>query len=163
MKPTLLSILGTVLLLVCSFSASTATAADTLKDKLVESGWDDIIGTWKVEGVGVQDAEISYSWKFEDSVIEVNSKMGELESFALMGVNGKTGEVFHMGVDGGGSSSLGTWRFEEGGDAVQEVQYTRASGREGEMSVRYHKEEKDSITMTIERPRRFAVKLVRAK
>lgn len=89
--------------------------------------------------------------------------MGEQRSVALMGVNGKTGEVFHMGADSDGTSSLGKWEVDESGDAVLGILYTTADGQEGALNIRFHKEEMDAVTMTIELPQPIRVKLIRAK
>ena len=163
MKTKKLSILCVAFVCVCSFPAATAIAADTLKDKLRDSGWDGIVGTWVDAETGGSTAKISYAWKIEDRVIEVTGKMGEKQSVALMGVNGKTGEVFHMGADGEGTSSIGKWEISEGGDAVLGILYTTADGQEGAMSIRFHKEGKDAVTMTIELPQPVHMRLVREK
>ena len=163
MKTTSSSILCVALICICSFPAATSTAADTLKDKLRESGWDGIIGTWVDADTQGTSAKVSYAWKIEERVIEVTSKMAERTTVALMGVNGKTGEVFHMGADSDGTSSLGKWEVEDSGDAVLGILYTTVDGQEGGMSIRFHKQGKDAVTMTIELPQPIRVKLVRAK
>ena len=68
-----------------------------------------------------------------------------------------------MGADSGGTSSLGKWEVEESGDAVLGILYTTADGQEGAMSIRFHKEGKDAVSMTIELPQPIRVKLIRAK
>jgi hypothetical protein len=158
-----LTVLCVAILFLLAFPGASAIAAETLKDKLGESGWDGIIGTWVDADTQGNSAKVSYAWKIEDRVIEVTSKMGEKESVALMGVNGKTGEVFHMGADSDGTSSLGKWEVEDSGDAVLGVLYTTADGQEGGMSIRFQKEGKDAVTMTIELPQPIRVNLVRAK
>ena len=85
MNTPVLSILCSVLFCILSLPASTSRAADTLKDKLRESGWDGIIGTWVDADTKGTNAKISYAWKIEDRVIEENSEMGGKRSVALMG------------------------------------------------------------------------------
>jgi hypothetical protein len=93
-------------LLSTSVVTPTATAADTLMSKLRSVGWDGIVGTWvDPETKGKKMTNI-YRWKIKDHVIEVVTNDGSTETVALMGVSGKTGDVFHMGADSSGTSSF---------------------------------------------------------
>lgn len=163
MKTARLSVRCVALFCLAAFSSVQASAAETLQDKLDAAGWGGIIGTWVDADSGGSGIKISYQWKIDKHVIEVTSTMRERQSVALMGVNGKTGDVFHMGADDQGTSSLGKWEVEDNGDAVLGIQYTTADGTEGTLNIRFHKEGKDAVTMTIELPEPIRIKMIRSK
>ena len=97
---------GTLIATLLLTPASQASAGEKLSDILRDSNWEGIIGTWvDAESKGAA-FKAKYAWKIKDRVIEITTKDANRESVALMGVNGKTGEVFHMGVDGEGTSSF---------------------------------------------------------
>ena len=136
---------------------------EKLGDILRESRWDQIIGTWVDAGTQGAAVKTTYAWKIKDMVLEVTSKEGQNESVALMGVNGKTGEVFHMGGDSQGTTFLGKWVFEGNGDAVLELVFTSGDGQEGALSVRQHLEGNDTLIVTVELLQPITVKMIRAK
>lgn len=143
------------------FWASSA-GAETLGEMLRDSGWDRIIGTWVDKDTKGERLKTTFAWKFENRVIEVNNKMGELHSVALIAVNAKNGEVFHVGANDKGGGVLGKWT-EEDGDAILELGYVRENGEEGEMRIRHHLEDDDTMVVTLERDEPMTVTLVRAK
>jgi hypothetical protein len=163
MRATNLTIYCAVLACVVTLAAAKTQAADKLSDVLRESEWDGLIGTWVDADTVGANLKISFAWKIADRVIEVTSKDERRETVALMGVNAKTGEVFHVGADSEGTSVLGTWDVDENGDAVLGIAYTSGDGEEGQLSVRYHREGIDTVMMTIELPQPIKVKLIRAK
>lgn len=144
-------------------SSSQANAAETLKDKLKEAGWDGVIGTWVDEATGGKGYTSTYAWKIQDRVIEVHTKDATNETVALMGVNAKNGQVFHMGADKQGASSLGEWKVDADGSAVLNLVFTGGDGAQGALQMR-HKlvgEDKMEITVQLDQPLRFT--LVRKK
>lgn len=150
------------LLAVMSLVCSTATA-ENLGEMLKESGWDKIIGTWVDAETTGERATIQYAWKYENHVIESTSTMGDRKSTSLIGLNGKTGEVYHVGANNQGGGVLGKWTGQDG-DAVLEVGFVSAEGEEGSMTIRHHLEDDDTMTVTIEGGERtMTVKLVRKK
>ena len=144
-------------------TASQAAAAENLGEILREAKWDGIVGTWV--DPDTKNAT-KFSWKFRDQVIEIRSKESGKESIGLMGVNGKTGKVFHMGADSEGTSVLGEWEFEED-DAVLNFLFTDERGQEGAMSVKYHRTDADNMVVTVHFPGVpepvYRAKLVRLK
>ncbi len=92
-------------------AAHPAPAAEKLVDLLRSSKWDRIIGTWVDAETKGTDLTATYVWKLPDRVIEITTKDKGQESVALMGVNGTTGDIFHMGADSDGASSLGKWQM----------------------------------------------------
>ena len=147
---------------VVTVAAPTAQAAEKLSDVLCEAKWDGIVGTWVDADTKGEAYKVTCAWKIEDRVIEVSTKYSGRETVALMGVNGKTGDVYHMGADSDGTSSLGKWDVEENGDAVLGIVYTSGNGQEGALSIRHHQEGKDVVIVTIELPEPIKFKLIRS-
>ena len=90
-------------------------ASEKLSDVLGRSQWGGIIGTWVDEDSKGASIKTDYAWKIKDRLIEITTKEGSKESVALMGVNAKNDEVFHIGADSDGGSSLGKWTVSEDG------------------------------------------------
>jgi len=143
-KPTSCILIATVLLL----AGSQVSAAEKLSNILRKAKWDGIIGTWVDPAT---KNTTTFAWKIEDRVIEVTSKEKTKQTVALMGVNAKTGEVFHMGANSDGTSVLGKWELEDE-DAVLGLLYTTGDGQEGALSIRYHRENADTLTVIVELP-----------
>ncbi len=136
---------------------------ESLSDVLRESGWDRIVGTWVDAGTQGEALRITYAWKIEGMVLEITNHERTKESVALMGINGNTGQVYHMGGDSEGTAFLGEWQFEEEGDAVLELGYSGRNGSEGRVTVRYRLDDDDEMTLTLELPQPITVELIRTK
>ncbi|GAA5510330.1 hypothetical protein [Novipirellula caenicola] len=152
------TLLATLLL-----SASPLFAADKLSDILRKHQWEGMIGTWVDAETNGETSTATYAWKIKDRVIEITTKGNEMETVALMGVNAKTHEVFHMGADSTGGSSLGKWEVDKNGDAVLGLLFTGADGEQGGLSIRHHREDEDTIIVTIELPEPMQYKMIRVK
>ena len=146
-----------------SLCTSQATAAETLMDKLKEAGWDGVIGTWVDEATGGKGYTITYAWKIQDRVIEVATKSPDNETVALMGVNAKNGQVFHMGADKQGASSLGEWKVDADGSAVLTLVFTGGDGAQGTLQMRHKMVGKDKMEITIQLAQPLRFTLVRKK
>ena len=144
-------------------SVTQVSAADTLMDKLKASGWDGIIGTWVDEETGGKNNTTTYSWKIKDRVIEVNTKDPVNENVSLMAVNAANGQVFMVGADKQGASSLGEWKIDGNGFAVLGLAFTGADGKPGTLQIQHKLVSKDKMEITIQlaQPLRFI--LVRKK
>lgn len=141
---------------------ATATAGN-LGEMLREAGWSKIIGTWVDAETKGERVTITYAWKYEDQLIESTSTMGELKSTSLIGVHGKTGDVYHVGANNRGGAVLGKWTGEDG-DAVLEVGYVSGEGEEGKMKIRHAMQDDDTMEVTVEgEDGTMTVKLVRKK
>ena len=139
------------------------TAAETLGDILRESNWDRIIGTWVDADTRGGKSITTYAWKFKDeTVLEARTKHGEKETVALIGVKGKTGEVYYMGMDNNGTHSLGKWKFEKTG-AVLEIAFAMAESTEEGLRVLYDLEDDDTMIVTIDLPEPIIFKRIRLK
>ena len=148
-------------LVVMGMFLSTAVA-ENLGDILKESGWDKIIGTWVDAETNGKKVSVSYAWKYENHVIETTSSMRELKSTSLIGVNGKTGEVFQAGANNRGGAMLGKWIGEDD-DAVLEIGYVSPEGEEGSMKIRHHMKDDDTMVVTVEADQTMTITLVRKK
>jgi len=143
--------------------SSQATAAETLKDKLKEAGWDGVIGTWVDEATGGKRYTSTYAWKIQDRVIKITTKSPDNETVALMGVNAKTGQVFHMGADKQGASPIGEWKIDADGSAVLHLLFTGGDGAEGALQMRHMLVGKDKMEFTVQLARPLRYTLVRKK
>ena len=139
------------------------SAAEKLSDILQRHGWEEIVGKWVDAETKGNVYTVNYSWKIKDRVIEVATKGREMTTVGLMGVNAKTGEVFHMGADSTGGSSLGQWDIDDNGDAILGLLFTGADGEQGALSIRHRLEGKDTLIATVELPEPITLKLTRVK
>ncbi len=142
---------------------SVTSAAEELGDLLRESKWDRVIGTWVDADTQGQNLRLTYAWKIKDRVLESTSKEPDKETVALIGVNGKSGEVFQVSADSEGTSTLGSWQLAGDGDAVLGLLYTTGDGQEGGLKIRYHFESDDELLVTIDLPDPIVVRMVRKK
>ena len=127
--------------------------------------WRGILGTWVDSETKGEQVKVAYAWKFENKLIEVNSKMGETQSISLMGFNPDTEEVFMMGGNNKGGGSIGKWSM-DGEDAVLELSFVSETGDKGTMKFKHHRVDGDTIKITVstgESDEEFTVTLVRAK
>jgi hypothetical protein len=159
----MLSICCVTLASFVALAAPAASAADKLSDILRKSKWNGIIGTWVDAETKGAAAKTTYAWKIKDRVIEITTKAANKETVALMGVNAKTGEVFHMGADNDGGASLGKWDTKDNGDVVLGFAFTGGDGLDGTLSIRHHLEDKDTMIVTVELPEPIKVKMIRVK
>lgn len=157
------SIILFLVVIAATLCSSQATAAETLKEKLKEAGWDGVIGTWVDEATGGKRYTSTYVWKIQDRVIEITTKSPDNETVALMGVNAKTGQVFHMGADKQGASSIGEWKIDADGSAVLHLLFTGGDGAEGVLQMRHMLVGKDKMEVTVQLARPLRYTLVRKK
>jgi len=123
-----------------------AQGAD-LAEALDQVKWKGIVGTWVDSETKGERVKIVYAWKYENKLIEVNSKMGDTESVSLMGFNPETEEVFMMGGNNKGAASLGKWTM-DGDDAVLTVSYVDGEGEKGTMIFKHHRVDDDTIEIS---------------
>ena len=134
----------------------------SLGEILAESRWNRLVGTWVDEDTMVTIATTTYAWKYDNHVIEANTKMGDLSASALIGCNAGSGEVFHMGADNQGGSSLGKWTF-NGDEAVLELGFTAADGQQGGLKIVHVLKDDDTMTVTIEAAEPITLTMIRKK
>ncbi len=143
--------------------AANAPAAETLGEILRQSKWDRLVGTWVDAETKGARSKMVYAWKFPDRVIEAISTEGDKQAVSLMGVDGRTGDVFLMSADNQGTSALGTWGLADNGDAVLGLGFATSEGVEGTLSLRYHLEDDDTLTTTVELAEPIVFKWIRVK
>jgi len=160
MKPTrLTACIATLAILLASAGIPSANA-ENLGDVLREHGWDRVIGTWVDADTGGEAIRITYAWRFEGTVVEITTWSQREETVAIMGLNAKTEDVYHMGATSTGSSSLGKWEIVDG-DAVLGLRYVSGEGQEGGLRIRHHLEDDDTMAVTFEGPEPTTFRLVR--
>lgn len=162
-RRSILALTGIVAFAVTGISQP-AQGAD-LAEALDHAGWRGILGTWVDSKTKGERVKIAYAWKFEDKLIEVNTKMSDTESVSLMGFNPETEEVFMMGGNSKGGGSLGKWSM-DGEDVVLEISFVDADGEKGEMTFKHHRVDEDTIEIsgtTEEGGESFSLTVVRVK
>jgi len=159
MKRTIVGWLAGPLLLIAL--GAPAVSAESLGELLRGAGWDRIVGVWVDQETNGQNIRLAYAWKFADKLIELSVKTADNEATALIGVNGKTGEVYQVGADSKGTGSLGKWSAEDG-DAVLDLGFVTEDGNEGRLKIRHHLQDADTMVVTIDGDKPVAITLVRS-
>ncbi|MEM9412363.1 MAG: hypothetical protein AAGA30_14710 [Planctomycetota bacterium] len=138
------------------------SAQDTLKSKLKDAGWEGVIGEWVDKETKGKTFSSTYKWSIENQVIEVRTKDPTNETVALMGVNASNGQIFHMGADKNGTSSIGEWKIDADGSAVLSIVATSPAGQIS-LKIRHKLIGKDKMQLTIQLPQPIEINLVRKK
>ena len=123
--------------------------AKTLGDKLRESKWDGIIGTWVDPKTKGRNKKVTYAWQVKDHAILATGATFGTNSVAIMGRNAKDGTVFHAGTDSKGTSVLGKWEFKDG-EAILGLGFATGEGVEGVMQIRYTKKDENTVVVSVE-------------
>ncbi|MDP7584987.1 MAG: hypothetical protein QF920_04195 [Verrucomicrobiota bacterium] len=96
---TIFAILG----LACTHQAQ-ASLADQINEN--QTGW--LLGAWEADIDG-NTLSLSYKWIVKDHVVASRLKTNDNESYSLIGLNPKTGEIEQTGYDSQGKKSTGKW------------------------------------------------------
>ncbi len=134
-----------------------------LSDVMREAGVDRLIGTWVDTGSKGAGLKQTFRWKLKDRIIEHTSKDPNNESVALIALNPESGEVQHHGGDRDGATFRGAWDVSPEGDALLKVSFVNAKLEQGTITIRYHFESDDALTLTVELPQPIQVKMIRSK
>ena len=126
------------------------------------AGFERLLGTWVDAETNGENLRVTYGWRFEDEIMDITTSERTKKIASLMGLNRGTGEVYHIGIDSEGTSSLGTWSFKEG-EAVLELGFTTAAGEQGGRRFRHEFVDDDTMLVTIDYPDPVVLTLVRAK
>ena len=127
------------------------------------SGVQRLIGTWVDRDSKGDALKITYDWKVKDRIIEHTSVDSQNESHALIGVNRANGLVYHVGGDRNGASFTGNWEADTNGDSLLKLNIESENGGKHSLTVRYHFNNQDQLTLTVELPEPIVVPMVRAK
>ena len=159
MKKPIVSWLAGAMLLV--WFGAPVVSAESLGEMLRGAGWDRILGVWVDQETNGQKIRLTYAWKYEDKVLELSAKTSDNEATALIGVNGKTGEVYQVGADSKGTGSLGKWSAVDG-DAILDLGFVTEGGNEGRLKIRHHMQDANTLVITIEKEEPITITLVRS-
>ena len=88
--------------------AFSAQAQASLADRINENQTDWLLGAWEADIDG-NTLSLSYKWVVKDHVVASHLKTNDNESYSLIGLNPKTGEIEQTGYDSQGKKSSGKW------------------------------------------------------
>jgi len=88
--------------------AFSAQAQTSLADRINENQTDWLLGAWEADIDG-NTISLSYKWVVKDHVVASHLKTNDNESYSLIGLNPKTGEIEQTGYDSQGKKSTGKW------------------------------------------------------
>jgi hypothetical protein len=145
-----------------SAAAVSYSAESNLGEILRQSRCDGIVGTWVDEETNGKAVTTNYKWRFKDRVLEIATELKELKTVAWMGRNSQTGDVFHLGADNQGGSSIGNWRFADG-EATLEVAFVTGEGQEAGMIIRHRLKDENTMVVGIEAEETITFTMVRTK
>ena len=134
-----------------------------LSDVMRDAGVDRLIGTWVDEGSKGAGLKQTFRWKLKDRILEHTSKDPNNESVALITLHPESGEVQHTGGDRDGATFNGAWDVSPEGDALLKISFVNAKLEHGTLTIRYHFETDDALTLTVELPQPIRVKMVRSR
>ncbi len=155
-QATLCLALSCGLALVCAAQEAPATLGDVLR----EYGFEQVIGDWIDAETRGKKLKVTYAWRFEEHLVEISTWSPHEQTTAFMGLNARTGDVYHVGATSRGGGSRGKWDVVDG-DAVLALEFTGGRGEQGSMRIRHHPEDDNTILITIEGPEPTQIKLVR--
>lgn len=133
-----------------------------LGDVMREARVDRLIGTWvdaTNHGAGLKQ---TFRWAIQDRVIEFTSKDPNNESIALIALHPQSGNVQHTGGDRDGATFQGVWDVTPEGDARLQLRFVNARLEQGTITIRYHFEQDDALTLTVELPQPIQVQMIRS-
>ena len=133
-----------------------------LGEALKAGGFERLLGTWVDAGTNGEDLRVTYGWRFEDEVMDITTSERAKKIASLMGLNSLTGEVYHIGLDSEGTSSQGTWTFDEE-EAVLEHRFRTITGEQGGRRLLYELVDDDTMLITIDSPDPVVLRMVRVK
>ena len=88
--------------------ACTHQAQASLADQINENQTDWLLGSWEADIDG-RTLTLTYKWVVKDHVIASHLKTDDNESYSLIALNSKTGEIEQTGYDSNGKKSTGKW------------------------------------------------------
>lgn len=113
----------------CILFIATGAHAQSLGAMMRETGFDRLIGTWGDQESNGERIKVTFAWRLKEHAVGVSAKMGERHSEALIGIDPRSGDVLHVGVDDNGGAISGKWSEEEG-NAVLEIEMIQSDGEE---------------------------------
>lgn len=151
----------TVFALVLTFGPA-VKGAENLGEIISDTGWDKLIGTWVDEKTKGEINRSTFSWRYQDTVLETITEQPGKETTSLFGLNPKTGKVFVVAADSAGASSSGDVEFKEG-VVLFKVSYITETAIEGEVEIKYVLVDDDTIDLVFAMEEPVTMRLVREK
>jgi YVTN family beta-propeller protein len=134
-----------------------------LADVVEETGWGRLLGRWVDKDTRGEGLSLDYQWSLAEHLIGNVSKDAGNESYALIGLDATTGQVYHKGGDRHGSAFEGHWEMDEQGDALLDLKIHTHQGGEATLRVRYHFVSDDEMNVVLDLPEQVVIPMVRAK
>lgn len=95
-------------------ASSSSLHAETLAEHLEAAELGALIGTWVDEDSSGEAVTITYNWQIKDHALAMTVKTQNRTSFALIGIDPKSGDVVHTSIDNKGGAGAGKWAEEDG-------------------------------------------------
>ena len=127
--------------------AFSAQAQASLADQISENQTDWLLGAWEADIDG-NALSLSYKWVVKDHVVASHLKTNDNESYSLIGLNPKTGEIEQTGYDSQGKKSTGKWG-PKGDMPMLIVTSTSDTDEKRSMAVAFRKIDENNIEAQI--------------
>ena len=127
--------------------AFSAQAQASLADQISENQTDWLLGAWEADIDG-NALSLSYKWVVKDHVVASHLKTNDNESYSLIGLNPKTGEIEQTGYDSQGKKSPGKWG-PKGDMPMLIVTSTSDTDEKRSMAVAFRKIDENNIEAQI--------------
>ena len=126
---------------------SAASAQDSLKSLMEQSGSDWIVGKWVGESPDGGKFTMEYKWELKPHVLSVHFKGFDFEYHGIIFFKASEEQVVQIGVDNNGGNGKGIWEAEYG-KAIMKSEHTGEYGEVSRMGFVYSKV--DAKTMKLE-------------
>ena len=110
-----------------------------------------LIGTW-VDAGTLGEFLVTLDWKIRDQLIEMTNVDQEGATVALIRVDPKTGEVAHSAINHSGTAISGLWDFSTDEGPTMDGTFTSPEGAEGQLSLQFKPQGKDSMVLAVKLP-----------
>ena len=123
--------------------ACTHQAQASLADQISENQTDWLLGSWEADIDG-RTLTLTYKWVVKDHVIASHLKTDDNESYSLIALNPKTGEIEQTGYDSNGKKSTGKWGPKDDMPMVT-ISSTSDTGETRSMAVAFRRIDENNI------------------
>ena len=123
--------------------ACTQQAQASLADQINENQTDWLLGSWEAD-INGSTLTLTYKWVVKDHVIGSHLKTDDNESYSLIALNPKTGEIEQTGYDSAGKKSTGKWGPKDDMPMVT-ITSTSDTGETKSMAVAFRRIDENNI------------------
>ena len=127
--------------------ACTHQAQASLADQINENQTDWLLGSWEADIDG-RTLTLTYKWVVKDHVIASHLKTDDNESYSLIALSPKTGEIEQTGYDSDGKKSTGKWGPKDDMPMVT-ISSTSDTGETRSMAVAFRRIDENNIEAQI--------------